>query len=80
MDSQDPKELALASSMSQWVKNSPAMQETQEIQVRSLSWEVSPHFISGGNGNPLQSFCLENSMDRGAWWATVYGVSRTRPK
>ena len=25
----------------------------------------------GGNGNPLQYSCLENSMDRGAWWATV---------
>ena len=24
----------------------------------------------GGHGNPLQSSCLENSMDRGAWWAT----------
>ena len=24
-----------------------------------------------GNGNPLQYSCLENSMDRGAWWATV---------
>ena len=27
----------------------------------------------GGNGNPLQYSCLENPMDRGAWWATVYG-------
>jgi len=27
-----------------------------------------------GNGNPLQYSCLENSMDRGAWRATVYGV------
>ena len=26
-----------------------------------------------GNGNPLQYSCLENSMDRGAWWATVRG-------
>ena len=26
-----------------------------------------------GNGNPLQYFCLENPMDRGAWWATVHG-------
>jgi len=29
-----------------------------------------------GNGNPLQYSCLENPMDRGAWWATHYGVSR----
>ena len=34
-----------------------------------------------GNGNPLQYSCLENPMDRGALWATVHGVakSRTRP-
>ena len=29
----------------------------------------------GGNGNPLQYSCLENPMDRGAWQATVYGVT-----
>ena len=28
-----------------------------------------------GNDNPLQYSCLENSMDRGAWWATVHGVA-----
>ena len=28
------------------------------------------------NGNPLQYSCLENPMDREAWWATVYGVAR----
>ena len=27
-----------------------------------------------GNGNPFQCSCLENSMDRGAWWAAVHGV------
>ena len=27
----------------------------------------------GGNGNPLQYSCLENSMGRGTWWATVHG-------
>ena len=31
----------------------------------------------GGHGNPLQYSCLENSMDRGAWWAMVHGVSKT---
>ena len=30
-----------------------------------------------GNGNPLQCSCLQNPMDRGAWWATVCGVSRS---
>ena len=28
----------------------------------------------GGNGNPLQYSCLENTMNRGAWWAIVHGV------
>ena len=32
----------------------------------------------GGNGNPLQNSCLENPMDRGAWWATVHGVAKSR--
>ena len=31
-----------------------------------------------GNGNPLQYPCLENPLDRGAWWATVYGVTKSR--
>ena len=31
----------------------------------------------GGQGNPLQYSCLENPMDRGAWWATVRGVSKS---
>ena len=30
----------------------------------------------GGNGYPLQYSCLENSMDRGAWWATIHGVTK----
>ena len=35
-----------------------------------LIWE------GGGNGNPLQDFCLENFMNRGAWWTTVHGVTK----
>ena len=31
-----------------------------------------------GNGNPLQCSCLENSMDRGAWWATVHRFAKSR--
>ena len=30
----------------------------------------------GGNGNPLQYSCLENPMDRGAWWTAVHGSQR----
>ena len=31
-----------------------------------------------GSGNPLQYSCLEDSMDRGAWWATVHGVAKNQ--
>ena len=31
-----------------------------------------------GNGNPLQYSCLENPMDRGAWWATVHRVKESQ--
>ena len=31
-----------------------------------------------GNGNPLQYSCLENSVDRRAWWATVHGITKNQ--
>ena len=34
----------------------------------------------GGHGNPLQYFCLENPMDRGAWWATVHSIPKSRTR
>ena len=40
-------------------------------------WGRSP---GEGNGNPLQYSCLENSMDRGAWWATVHGVAKSQTR
>ena len=33
-----------------------------------------------GNGSPLQYSCLENPMDRGAWWATVHGVAKSQTR
>ena len=33
-----------------------------------------------GNGNPLQDYCLENPMDRGAWEATAHGVAKSRTR
>ena len=33
--------------------------------------------LGGGLGNPLQYSCLENRMDRGAWWATVHRVAKS---
>ena len=56
--------------MVQMVKSLPAV---QEIEVQSLGQEDSP---GEGNGNLLQYSCLENSMDRGAWRATVHGVAK----
>ena len=37
----------------------------------------SGRFPAGGHGNPLQYPCLENPMDRGAWWATVLGAAKS---
>ena len=34
------------------------------------------YLVREGNGNPLQYSCLENPMDRGAWRAIVYAVTR----
>ena len=51
----------------------------------SASNAGNPSWIPGlgrspgkGNGNPLQYSCLENPMDRGAWWATVHGVTESQ--
>ena len=43
--------------------------------TRSVSLE---RFLGGGNGNPLRYSCLDNSMDRGAWWATIHGVTKSQ--
>ena len=38
-------------------------------------------FVYGeGNGNPLQHSCLENPVDRGAWWAAVHGVAQSQTR
>ena len=53
------------------VKNLPA-------NVRDVGSIPSPGRAPGeGNGNPLQYSCLGNPMDRGAWWATVHGVTKS---
>ena len=56
------------------VKNLPAMQETR---VRSLGWEVP---LEKGTAIPSSILCLENPIDRGAWWATVHGVAKSQTR
>ena len=57
-------------------KNLPTIQETScnaGDPGLILGWGRSP---GEGNVNPHQNSCLENSMDRGAWWPKVHGISR----
>ena len=62
----------LASQVAQGVKNAPAG------NTRDMGSIPGSGKSSGvGNGNPLQYFCLENPIDRGAWWATVHGVTES---
>ena len=56
------------------VKNLPA--NTGDIRD-AASVPGLGRFPGEGLGNPLQYSCLENSMDRGAWWATVHGVAKS---
>ena len=55
------------------VENPPA--NAGDIRDGLIPGLRRPH--GGGNGNPLQYSCLENTMDRGAWWATVHGVANS---
>ena len=55
------------------IKNLPANVGAAEDVGPIPMWGRSPR---GGNGNPLQYSCLENSMGQGAWRATVHGVAK----
>ena len=44
-------------------------------QEDPLKEKMASHSPGGGHGNPPQYSCLENDMDRGAWWATVHRVA-----
>ena len=50
--------------------------EGRENELLELILRVN----GGGNGNPVQYSCLENFMDRGAWWATVHGVTQSQTR
>ena len=56
------------------VKNLPANAgDAENLDLTPRSRRSS----AGGHGNLLQYSCLENSMDRGAWQATAYGVTKS---
>jgi len=38
------------------------------------------HTHRGGHGNPLQNSCLENPVDRGAWWVIIHGVAKSQTR
>ena len=58
---------------------SPCGREESDTTQR-LHFYFSLSCVGGGNGNPLQCFCLENPRDRGARWAAVYGVAQSRAR
>ena len=58
------------------VLQSLGLQQVGHDWAASLS--LFTFIIGEGDGNPLQGSCLENPRDRGAWWAAVYGVARSR--
>ena len=54
----------------------PGGSDSKESSAKEMRGSVPGlgRFPGEGNGNPLQYSCLENPVDRGAWWATVHGV------
>ena len=61
--------------VAQLVKNLPAIARDRWDVGSIPGWERSP---GGGNGNLLKYSCLENSMDWGAWWATIHRLGSKR--
>ena len=59
------------------VKNLPANAGDVRDMGSTPGLERSPE---EGHGNPLQYSCLENPMDRGAWWAAVHEVAQSRTR
>ena len=70
-----PLQYSWAFLVSQMVKNPPAKAEDVRDVSSIPGLGRSP---GGGHGNPLQYSCLENSMDKGAWWAIVRGVTKSQ--
>ena len=59
-------------------KKESEVHEFERLNMTNYSWFIIclEHLTGEGNGNPLQYSCLENPMDRGAWWAAVHGSQK----
>ena len=66
-----------------WMEEPGGLQSMGSLRVRH-DWATSLSLlfscIGEGNGGPLQCSCLENPMDREAWWAAVHGVAHSRTR
>ena len=63
------------------VKNPPANAGQDSGTIRDKgSVPGLGRYFGGGNGNPLQYSCQEDPMDRGAWWTTVRGVTKSQTR
>ena len=72
----------LSATLHHHVMSFPGFSDSKESACRFLDLGSkilgSRRCLGNGNGNTLQYSCLENSMDRGAWWATVYGFAKSQ--
>ena len=64
--------------MVQLLKNSPANAGVARGVSSIPGFELQGRSPGERNGNLLQYSCLENSMDREAWWAIIHGVAQSR--
>ena len=78
-----------------WMARNPFTENLHSVSICCLHLKcfyiqdvktLSPYFcvlgdtFGEGDGTPLQYSCLENPMDRGAWWAAVYGVTQSQTR
>ena len=66
-----------------WMEEPGRLQSMGSLRVgttKQLHFHFSLSYIGEGNGNPLQSSCLENPRDGGSCWAAIYGVAQSRTR
>ena len=66
-----------------WTEELGRLQSVGSLRVNTteqLHFDFSLSCIGEGNGNPLQSSCLENPRNGGVWWPAIYGVAQSRTR